>query len=324
MVAADNTYDGVTPAAGGVLTDLEQLRDRVFELYKDAEYERALAVARAAVGDFPANASYWIACLLALTGHSEDALDALDEGLARGGWWPPAMLFMDPDLESIRDSARFENVIARSEKAWREAFRAEPEIRIYPPTSEPSGVLLVALHGMGDYSLKTLTRHWTTACDHGAVAVIPESSQPHTSEGGLCWVDDDRTDSDLRLVYETVVSAHAIDPSKVVLGGFSQGGRVAISRSLAAAPFTTRGFIAVAPGIRDHQLDGTLPSANKNARGVFLVGTEDVVLEPVRAFHLRGTKQGFEWQIHVVSELGHDFPDDFGARLLEAMRFVLQ
>lgn len=303
--------------------DLDQLRNEVFEAYGKHEYEQALEIAQAAIGEFPANASYWVACLLAVTDRPEGALDALEEGLARGGWWPPAMLVMDPDLDSIRDSTRFADLIARSEDAWKQAFMAAPEIHIYPPTAEPSGALLVALHGMGGFSLETFTRHWTTACDHGAVVVVPESSQPHTPEGGRCWVDEERTDRDLQFVYDATISAHAIDPAKVVLCGFSQGGRVALTRSLAAAPFKTRGFIAVAPAIRDHQLDGTLQSADRNTRGVFVVGTNDVVFEPVRAFHDAGVAHGFEWTLHEVPGLGHDFPDDFSARLIEAMRFVL-
>ncbi|HWC14067.1 MAG TPA: hypothetical protein VG929_05685 [Actinomycetota bacterium] len=303
--------------------DLDELRSEVFELYEKHEYEQALVVARAAVDEFPANASYWVACLLAVTHDPEGALDALDEGLARGGWWPPAMLVMDPDLDSIRDSERFADVTARSENAWKKAFKAAPEIHIYPPTSEPSGALLVALHGMPGDRPDTFAGHWTGACEHGAVVVVPESSQPHTPEGGRCWVDDERTDKDLRLVCDEVISAHAIDPSKVVLCGFSQGGRVAITRSLAGAPFETCGFIAVAPAVADHQLDGTLTSAGRSLRGVFVIGTDDFVFEPVRAFHSEGAEQGFEWRLHEVRDLGHEFPEDFSARLIEAMRFVL-
>jgi predicted esterase len=100
---------------------------------------------------------------------------------------------------------------------------------------------------------------------------------------------------------------------------FSQGARLAITRSLATKPFKTCGFIAVAPGIRDHQLDGALPHAEPQMPGVFMVGTDDVVLEPTRALHSEGTKQGFNWQFHEVPDLAHDFPDDFSIRLAEAL-----
>jgi hypothetical protein len=232
---------------------LDHLRDEVFELYQKHEYEEAIEIARAAVDEFPANASYWVACLLAVTGQPDTAIDALEEGLIKGGWWPPLMLTMDPDLEPIRGSNRFVNVVARSERAWKQAFKAAPELDIYPPTIQPSGALLVALHGMPGEAASTFARYWTTACDHGAVVAVPQSSQPHTPEGGRCWLDEERTDGDLQFVYDQVVSAQGIDPAKVVLSGFSQGARVAVSRSLAAKPFKTCGFIAVAPGVRHHQ-----------------------------------------------------------------------
>ena len=98
-----------------------------------------IEIARAAVDEFPANASYWVACLLAVTGQPDTAIDALEEGLIKGGWWPPLMLTMDPDLEPIRGSNRFVNVVARSERAWKQAFKAAPEADIYPPTIQPSG-----------------------------------------------------------------------------------------------------------------------------------------------------------------------------------------
>jgi predicted esterase len=304
--------------------DLDELRKEVFALYGKHEYERALEVARAATDRFPANASYWIACLLAITDRPTEALDTFEEGLANGAWWPPAMFVMDPDLESIRGTDRFAEVAARSEKAWKQAFKPEPEVHVYPPTTAPSGVLLVALHGMPGEGASTFARHWTPACDHGAVVVVPESSQPHTPDGGRCWLDDERTDGDLRLVYEQVAAAHDIDPAKVVLCGFSQGARVAITRSLAAEPFKTCGFIALAPGVQMHQLDDALPGADRNLRGAFVVGTDDGVLEAVRALHGEASSQGFDWLLHEVPNLGHDFPDDFSIRLMEALDFVVR
>lgn len=306
------------------MTDLDQLRNEVFELYEKHEYERALEIARAAIDRFPAIASYWIACLLAITGRPTESLDTLDEALTQGGWWPPLMLAMDPDLESIRSSDRFASVTTRSERAWKQAFKAEPEVHIYPPTTAPSGLLLIALHGMPDEGVSTFARHWTTACDHGSVVVVPESSQPHTPDGGRCWLDEERTDRDLRFVYDQVSAAHDIDPASVVLCGFSQGARVAMTRCLAATPFKTCGFIAVAPGVLMHQLDAALPSADRNLRGVFFVGIDDLVLDAVRALHSEGTNQDFEWQLHEESNLGHDFPDDFSSRLMDALDFVLR
>lgn len=302
--------------------DLDQLRNEVFGLYEKQEYERALEVAREAVDDFPANASYWIACLLAVTNRPAEALDALDKGLAKGGWWTPLMLARDPDLESIRGSDHFAKVAAESERVWRQAFRPEPDIHIYPPTTSPSGVLLVALHGSAGEAAPAFAHHWMPACEQGALVVVPQSSQPHTPEGGWSWVDDDRTDRDLRLAYDKVFAQHAVDPTRVVLCGFSQGARVAVDRSLSAQPFTTCGFIAVAPALRDHPLDAAVAQAKPGLRGVIVVGADDVVLDSARAIHDEGTNRGLDWQLQEVPDLGHEFPKDFGVRLKEALQFL--
>jgi hypothetical protein len=72
---------------------------------------------------------------------------ALEGGLRRGAWWAPDGLLRDPDLEPIRASDRFERIVEASDESWRAAFRAEPEVLTFPPQSEPSGAVVIPLHG---------------------------------------------------------------------------------------------------------------------------------------------------------------------------------
>lgn len=266
------------------MPDLDKVRAEVFSLYHQQRYDAVLVVAHKVADEFPASSSYWIDCLLAVQDHPQEALDALQEGLDQGAWWPPLMLQRDPDLQSIRPHKAFARIQSESERRWRQAFRAEPEIVIRTPRKSASGTLLIALHGSPGEPAHTFADHWNAALDTGAIVAVPQSTQPHGPEGGWTWADPSRTERDLLLTYDTVTNEHVIDPGKIVLAGFSQGGRVAISGALRQKPVPARGFIAVAPAIRDHPIDDELRDASP-LQGVLVVGENDWVLPSVERLH---------------------------------------
>ena len=84
-----------------------------FQLYRDHDYEGALAACRAALATHPGNALvlYNIACLESLLGRPETALPALEESIAA---WPRFRenAATDDDLASLRDDARFQALVA--------------------------------------------------------------------------------------------------------------------------------------------------------------------------------------------------------------------
>lgn len=304
------------------MTDLEKVSAEVFDLYQRNRYEEALEVARGVAAEFPARSSYWTACLLAVQGKGQEALDALTNGLRHGAWWPSLMLEQDSDLDSIRDSPEFARIEAESTSRWRQAFRPEPNILIYQPSASPSGVLLIALHGSAGEPATDFAQHWNAARDQGAFVVVPQSSQPYGPEGGWTWADDDRTKRDLRLVYDRARQENGIDPDKVILSGFSQGGRVAISSAVTHYPISVSGFIAVAPAVRDHPIADQLGKGGPSIRGWITVGQNDWVLEPATSLHEAAISQSQDWHLDIVPNVAHDFPLDFDDHLIEALAFI--
>ncbi|MGH2757034.1 MAG: TPR end-of-group domain-containing protein [Actinomycetota bacterium] len=303
------------------MAELNVVREEVFALYQRQDYDRVLEVAQSVANEFPANASYWIACMLAVTDRPDEALAALEQGLERGAYWPSRMLLKDPDLESIRADRRFARIIQESERAWKSAFDPGPEIHAFPPTVEPSGVLVIALDGAPGASVEEFSLHWQSARDQGALVVIPQSSQPHAPEGGRTWADGQRTKADLAFVYQDVSKHHEFDPEKVVLAGFSQGGRVAISIALRRDPISACGFIAVAPTVVDDPLTNEL-DRQSNLRGSITVGEDDWVLDAATSLHETATARGLSWRLDLVPRVAHEFPPDFDSRLLETLSFV--
>ena len=302
--------------------DLPTVAEKIFELYEQERYEEALDLSRSVEERFPANAAYWNACLLSVTGHAEEALQALEAGLERGIWWSPDRLLRDPDLEPVRASGRFERIVESSEKSWRAAFRAEPEVLTFPPESEPSGAVVIALHGSPGEPADTFAEHWRPVTSRGALLIVPQSTQPFNSEGGRSWHDQVRTQRDLEIAYRRAESQFTIDPDRVVIAGFSAGGRAAITTALTGQPFNPAGFIVAAPAISPDVPD-MLDQADPARRGWITVGENDWVKEDAVTIYDRASAEGFPWHIEIVEGLGHEFPDDFPSRLAQALDFVL-
>jgi hypothetical protein len=202
-----------------VTDDLGTIAEKVFELYQQERYEEALDLSRGVEERFPANAAYWNACLLSVTGHAEEALQALEGGLRRGAWWAPRALLRDPDLQHIRGSDRFEHIVEASDRSWRAAFRAEPEVLTFPSQPEPSGAVVIALHGSPGEHTNTFAEHWRPVTSRGAVLVVPQSTQPYNSEGGGIWDDQTRTQRDLEIAYHRADTHFTIDPPESSSGG---------------------------------------------------------------------------------------------------------
>jgi tetratricopeptide (TPR) repeat protein len=82
-------------------------------LYREGDYEGALAACREGLAAYPGNALmlYNIACLENLLGHPDEALESLGESLAA---WPKfkELATDDDDLATLRDDARFKALIA--------------------------------------------------------------------------------------------------------------------------------------------------------------------------------------------------------------------
>lgn len=96
----------------------------------------------------------------------------------------------------------------------------------------------------------------------------------------------------------------------------------AISAAVGRWPFKVAGFIAAAPAI-DPDLVDALDQADPHLRGWITVGENDWVRDDCVALYDRATAKGFPWHLDLVQGLGHEFPEDFASRLIDALEFIL-
>lgn len=84
-----------------------------FDLYREKDYEGALAACLAVIETHPGNplVLYNIACIESLLGNQEEALDALSDSLPA---WPrfKELAKEDDDLKALRDDPRFQKLVA--------------------------------------------------------------------------------------------------------------------------------------------------------------------------------------------------------------------
>jgi pimeloyl-ACP methyl ester carboxylesterase len=114
------------------------------------------------------------------------------------------------------------------------------------PVSPPSSVL-VALHGGAGTAQKTAPE-WRSCVSTGSLLIVPESPFWATSdeETGHDWPS---IDASALLVTDALRAAPLPSEGELaaVVGGFSQGGRVAAQLAISAAPFRWRGAVLFGP-----------------------------------------------------------------------------
>lgn len=308
--------------------DFHRVRRQVFKFYGQGCYREALEVARAAKGRFPGKEGeimWWIACLTCRLGNGEGALKILQEALRAGHWWGEYFLLNDPDLEPLRGRPEFKEILEVSKERQRAAqARARPRLLFLPPKArQGKSPLLIALHWAGE-TAEAFAPYWERARDLGFSVAIPQSSQV-MREDGFGWNDGDLARRELAAHWEKLTREEQVDPKQVFIAGASQGGWLAIEIALARAPIPARGFIAVIPAIRDIQklAEQAKEAAKRGVRGVIITGEHDHFRSAVEDFFSQARNLGLRCELQVVRGLGHDFPDDFPARLGEALRFLL-
>lgn len=272
-------------------------------MYEAEEYDAALRVLdaeSAGLEDWLAELAQVRACVLALNGDADAALQVLAEASAAGAWWVPEILTEDDDLVALRGRPEFERVVAVS----RERVSDDVVPALVELPDRPAVGVVVALHGAGQTAAHA-RRDWAGVLDHGYGLVCVQSSR-RMSPMYRTWPDREQAAADIGRALPEV-------HGPVIAAGFSAGGRAALDWALTASPAPVAGVLALAPALRQ------LPDAAANtlSPATIWIGTDDDLLEVVdeKAAELTG----FGCTIERIPGLGHAFPAGFAELLAEAL-----
>ena len=313
-------------------TSFEELTQQVFEKHGKPETQQAAYdLMTEAFPHFPEQANFlynWRYCAAALLGKSDLALQIMQEGLDAGFWWGEEVLRNDDDLKSLQDLPEFNRLVEMSE-ARRQAAQAAAKplaLTLPPPTdATPPLPLLLALHG-NSANAQLSVQYWQSAVHQGWLTALPQSSQIVMADRYV-WNDLELGANEIKAHYQELSETHQVDPARVVVGGFSKGGEMALWLALKEV-VPLAGFIAVNPGgpfIQETENWQPLLEERQtlgNLRGLFLVGENDGSKENIKALYEMLLSHGLTCELVVAPEIGHEFPGDFDQVLAGALEFV--
>jgi len=244
-------------------------------------------------------------------------LDAVDAGYWYGG------LRADPDFEVLLGDPEFERLVSVCEERRAQAMaRAVPVVKVLQPDPGFSPYpLLLALHGA---SASIEANHWISALSKGWLVCLPQSSQVY-SPGAYTWNDWEWAQQEVLERFTTLCKEYPVDPERVVLAGFSQGGGLAAWLALSGV-IKARGMVLVGPFLPDVNKIIPLMEANppQGLRVYLVAGQRDRYCYGI-AQQLAALLPGYgvACKLDVYPDEEHSFPVDFEVKLPEALKFVV-
>jgi predicted esterase len=231
----------------------------------------------------------------------------------------------DDDLVSLQGLPAYEELVQLNQQRFAEVdAHSRPEMLLIPPaTASAQRVpLLVGLHGNSQNALLA-ANDWRPIVDKGWMLATIQSSQLLTSDAYI-WNDLARGTADVQKFYGAL-NKDIIDTERVVIGGFSMGGGLAIHMAVTGA-IKARGFIVVGPYLRDLEpLKPYLDTAAANGlRGYIVMGLQEPpegqeIMRKIDAFL---NTHGIPCELEERPEIAHTIPTDFDQSLDKALAFL--
>ena len=304
-----------------------ELLDEVARLRRDGKPAEALALVEAEGPQFPRQIAYvhlWRMSLSVTLGRFDHAIQALDESLAAGCRYPAPMLRDWPAIAPLHDIVEFERLMHIAAMRYdaelaavRRTLLVERPDLVAPPSGLP---LLIALHGNNDTAEATLP-FWRGATKKGVVVAVPGSAEIALTPGLFVWNDADRAHMDVIDHVERLVHEQRVDPTRIVLGGFSAGAWRALQLAYSPA-LHARAAVVVAPWLPLKEVDALVGA--RPVRTFIAVGDRDKAgFEGSRVLAERLDASGIPVHLKTYPGLGHAYPRDWDALLGEALDFAL-
>ncbi|HLZ60796.1 MAG TPA: PHB depolymerase family esterase [Ktedonosporobacter sp.] len=299
-----------------------------WRLYGEEDYVRALEVVKGAQSQFPDDWLLydWRLCMEARLNDTDGALRTLREVLDRGYWIDPVVLRDDEDLQSLRGLAEYEQLLSECQGRLDEARKTiKPAMVVLQPErkTEQPAPLVIALHG-NTGNARTHSQEWQPLVARGWMVAAPHSTQL-VAPGAAAWNDYAQGTQEVQAHYAALIEQYAIDPERVIVGGFSAGGGLAVQLAVSGA-IKARGFVVVGPYLSDFEmLTPFLETARANGvRGYIVMGLQERPQgqELMRKIADLLNTHGIQCRVEERPDLGHVIPADFDVSLTKALEFI--
>jgi phospholipase/carboxylesterase len=323
------TITGAATALMAVLAVSAAAQSDLARAIDKKDWPAAVALAERDARANPASPrhAYNLACVYARAGQGDAAVAALGKAADLGFAFTSTML-RDEDLDAVRSHPGFAAVLARVRENNAKALaafkaNAEPRAKVLvfpPPKADPArpAPVIVALHGTGDTADGFAPAWRRVAADLGAVLVVPEGLNP--AGNGFDWGVVEQGAHLVRRSIEVARKQAAIDPSRVVLAGFSNGASQAFIMGM-QDPESYAGILPIA-GFYDERV-APVPLGKRLPRFAILNGELDEEAGNNRKAAAALRAAGGKVKLEIYPRLGHAFPPDHETELRSALRFLL-
>ena len=306
----------------------EEVDAEVTRLYSDGNFKEAIALLETVIDKYPDNL-YTITWDLAVLNsmstpqQKEKSMDILEYGYERGLFYslnPESRLW-----ESFKESTRFQELVAKNKIRKEQAqAKAKATYEVYLPenySKEKSYPLHIAIHGWGE-DVPFYRKFWrSNRLNKEYIALFVQSSRV-TSSAGFCWDDIDLARKEIKAAYDQVIAQYSIDHSNITVGGFSQGGMMAIDFGLNGL-IPLKGFIALCPDKPSiFSKEGVESMKEENIKGIILTGEKDGALPQQKEMVALFEEINFSHQFIINENLGHWFPENLPEQLDEALDYI--
>ena len=294
------------------------LQRKSTELYYAGKYEEAMNIDRDLVKEFPELKTATYYSMIATASKMKDyklSCEFLKEILDEGGWYSELILRQSPSLDPLQSMPEFEDLVNLSVSRSKQLPKTE-NITVIPDNADPPFPLMLSLHGGGGF-IKDEYEYWKPIVDQGYILGIPRSTNLYWSGiDNAYWPDYKSSVKEIRNYIDKINSNDIIDFKRLFLGGFSQGGGVAVQMAL-TGDIPVCGFVVVAPGggmIDEPDKWQSLIDESKNheLRGMIIRGTEDLAIPRDKLHDLVKmlNNNGIPCKFLEYPGLGHWYPPD--------------
>ncbi len=304
-----------------------ELQKQIFFLFDQNKLDEALVTVNQAQEKYPKRldkTSFWKACIYSLQNKTDEAITELKHALEQGVWWNPHLLMGDPDLKALQEIAEFQAILDQCKEIYeKESQSGKVELDVYGNPNADVSIFSLHMRGM---NAKDFAQFWF---DQESLEkyyfAFPQSSQV-TGSHSYCWDNPEIVKKDIIEAYHRMQEMREGDTSKLILGGGSQGGKVALELFLEGIIPETSGFILVVPSISKLEPIEILLKENKskNLRGCIITGDQDYCYNNIVELMPMLEAYGVDCKLIVKKGVGHYFPDDFADLVKEAIEYIVR
>ena len=134
---------------------------------------------------------------------------------------------------------------------------------------------------------------------------------------------DEKTHKEIKMLFDETISEYNIDTSKIIIGGFSAGGLMAIDL-VASNIIPVKGFLGGCPGDPGSlDLDAAKRMKDLNQKGFIFAGETDSFRERQDKMMKLFDEAEFSYEFHEIKGLGHSIPDDFSNWIDQGLEYLL-